>query len=77
MLDEAGSISPSRNIVIWNSLLSMYTRCGAPSKALRLWQEHHEGKLPDKFTLTCVLAACVAVGGREGIIREKVEEKNT
>jgi hypothetical protein len=61
------SISPVYNLTIWNSLISMYTRCGAPSKALQLWKDRNNTIIPDKFSMSCILSACAVVGGSEGL----------
>lgn len=60
------SLSPLENMIIFQSLISMYTRCGSPSKALALWQEHSNAPL-DKFALSSTLRACSSIGGNIGL----------
>ncbi|KAK9105246.1 hypothetical protein Scep_022090 [Stephania cephalantha] len=48
-----------RNIVLWNSLIVVYSQNSLSEEALRLLvQLHYDGLLPDSFTLASSLAAC-------------------
>ncbi|KAF8378757.1 hypothetical protein HHK36_030106 [Tetracentron sinense] len=52
-----------KNIVSWNSLISVYARKGLSMEALRLFvQMQIQGLFPDSFTLASSLSACGHIG---------------
>ncbi|OVA00726.1 Pentatricopeptide repeat [Macleaya cordata] len=52
-----------KNLILWNSIISVYTRNGLSEEALKYFaQLHMEGLLPDSFTLASSLSSCGAIG---------------
>jgi len=53
---------PSRNVVLWNMMISGHVKCGQGHKALELFgQMQQEHVQPDPVTLVAVLNACASV----------------
>ncbi|KAL5994860.1 hypothetical protein ACLOJK_024917 [Asimina triloba] len=54
---------PERNTVVWNSLISGYSRNGSPILSIKLFQEMHASNVrPDAFTVSSILSACAQTG---------------
>ncbi|KAH9532406.1 hypothetical protein CY35_19G091900 [Sphagnum magellanicum] len=64
-LEEAWRVSnkmPSRNVVMWNTIILGLVKCGQGQKALELfYQMPWEGVQPDSVTFVGVLNACASV----------------
>jgi pentatricopeptide repeat protein len=57
---------PSRNVVLWNMMISGHVKCGQGDKALELFgQMQQEHVQPDPVTLVAVLNACASVAALE------------
>ncbi|CAK9212338.1 unnamed protein product [Sphagnum troendelagicum] len=57
---------PSRNAVLWNTMISGHVKCGQGHKALELFgQMQQEHVQPDPVTLVAVLNACASVAALE------------
>ncbi|MCO5581191.1 hypothetical protein L7F22_035069 [Adiantum nelumboides] len=55
-----------RDIVSWNSMLSVYIEQGQAEKVWLLYKQlQHEGLCPNEITVVCVLQACSALGNLE------------
>lgn len=57
-----------RSATVFNSTMSMYTSCGLPDVAIRLWDEFSEHT---SASFVCLLTACSAINSEETIQRGK------
>lgn len=63
----ADSWTDDTDAVFWNSMLHMYTRCGHPGKALKLWEDTLSQTNTTKSTYMYVVNACAELGTPESM----------
>jgi len=73
LLEQAKKNGTQSSLLVWDeylysAVLTMYTKCGIPQKALDFWDDIPIKKRT-RSVLTCVFAACAALGSKAALER--------